>query len=520
MTSMMDLAKGYKIHIILFVTAVVIYLSTSCSLHDWDDYQYFFGAKSILQNYTYLVDGNPSQYPMGYSLLIVPFFCFLGINAQSAVYPCAILGAFTVVLLYEFVKDLFDTRGALFASLFLIFGIWSYSTVIMSEVPALFFFLLGIFAVVKYANTEKAVFIYLFYFAAGFACLIRYTSGLMFVIMGLYIILSNKLYLLKRKEVWIGTFIFLLILSPQLIYNHIHFGSIFRTGYGGLLISETVERMVCNHRLHNTIRYIQYLVFGFGSPLLPFYLYGMWDLIKRRNREILSLIIPWITLPLLFFSYCYYPRYINSVLPALLILSGLGFSKMCDKLVIEAKNNRVKPDKSPFIQFKTIKIVLIILLVVILLVPTAMNSFNNIQEREARIECQKETFTWIRKNCGDGDIILSHPEPSYEYYSHRKVHSLRTSHNELKNLISTHNTSYLVINNVWRNRAVYAVYSDTEQWLKETYGLTHLKTFECKPKYPLISQLKHDFKRKAGISAFPPTPVTDRWDIYLIAKAS
>jgi 4-amino-4-deoxy-L-arabinose transferase-like glycosyltransferase len=46
---------------------------------------------------------------MGYSLLIVPFIYFFGITAQSAMYPCAFLGAFTVVLLYGFVKDLVDT---------------------------------------------------------------------------------------------------------------------------------------------------------------------------------------------------------------------------------------------------------------------------------------------------------------------------------------------------------------------------------------------------------------------------
>jgi len=223
-SSMIDLAKRYKIHVILFLIAIAVRLSTSCSLSDADDYLYFFGAKSILQNHAYLVDGNPSLYPMGYSLLIVPFIYFFGINAQSAMYPCAFLGAFTVVLLYGFVKDLVDTRAALFASLFLIFVTThlSLSTTIMSDVPALFFILLGIVAAVKYANTERTVFIYLFYFAAGFACLIRYTSGMLFFIVGLYILLSNKihlLHLLKRKEVWIGSLLFLVILSPQLIYN-------------------------------------------------------------------------------------------------------------------------------------------------------------------------------------------------------------------------------------------------------------------------------------------------------------
>jgi 4-amino-4-deoxy-L-arabinose transferase-like glycosyltransferase len=269
----------------------------------------------------------------------------------------------------------------------------------MSDVPALFFILLGIVTAVKYANIEKTVFIYLFYFAAGFACLIRYASALMFVIIGLYLILSNKIHLLKRKEVWIGTLLFLVIVSPQLIYNHIYFGSPFTTGYSQY--SQTHEQMFSLAYIFTSwdrrppfqiISYIKYLILGCGSPILLFYIYGMWDLIKTRNREELSLIIPWIVVPFVIFS-CYYwneLRFIISVLPALLILSGLGFSKMCDRLGIKAENNKIKQNKTRLSNFKTIKIVLIILLVVILLVPTAMYSINSIQQREAGTECQKK----------------------------------------------------------------------------------------------------------------------------------
>lgn len=523
--SMIDLAKEYWIHIILFVIAIVIRLYMSCSICvcGGDSDYYFFGAKSILQNHVYLVDGNPLQWPMGYSLLIVPFFILFGINAQSAIYPCVLLGALTVVLLYDFVKDLVDTRAAVFASLFLIFVNihWYYSTAIWAEVPALFFILLGIVAAVKYANTEKTVFIYLFYFAAGFACLIRYTSALMFIIIGLYIILSNKIYLLKRKEVWISTLIFLVIVSPQLIYNYIYFGSVFTTGY-----SRISEQMFSLSYIFTSgvyrpqfqiISYIRLLILGFGSPILPFYLYGMWDLIKQRNREKLSLIIPWIVVPLIIFS-CYFgtsSRLIISVLPALLILSGLGFSKMCDRLDIEAENNKVKPNKIRLFNFK---IILTILLVVILLVPTAMHSINSIQQSEACAECLKNTFVWIHENSGDGDIIISYPkpEPSFEYYSQRKVYSFEASHNELEKLISTHNNTYLVIHEGWWNLTFGQWMFDTKQWLNETYGLTHLKTFETNPQLSLPSRVLHNLKSKAGISS--SSPAKSRWDVYLIVK--
>ena len=517
-SSMIDLAKKYEIHIILFIIAIAVRLSISCSICGDDCDYYFFGAESILQNHAYLVDGNPLTAPMGYSLLIVPFFYFFGINSQSAIYPCALLGALTVVLLYEFVKDWVDTRAAVFASLFLIFGAthWYFSTAVWSEAPALFFILLGIVAAVKYVNTEKTIFIYLFYFAAGFACLIRYTSAVMFIIIGLYIVLSNKLYLFKHKEVWIGTLIFLVIVSPQLIYNHIYFGSPFTTGYSGASVQmfslEYIFTPGENRHQFQIISYLRCLIVGFGSPILPFYLYGMWNLIKQRNREKLSLIIPWIIVPFVIFS-CYFwtsLRLMISVLPALLILSGIGFSKMCDRFGIEAGSGEVKPNKTGLSDFKTTKIkkALIILLIVILLIPTAVVSFNIVQQSEARAECVKNTFIWIRENSGEDDIILSDCQLSYEFYSQRKVYSLRTSYNELERLISTHTDTYLVIHASQRSQSF-----STEQWLNETYGLIHLKTFETN--LSSISKILHDIKIKCGIN---PSLAIDRWDVYLIVK--
>lgn len=504
-SSMIDLAKEYKIHTILFVIAVVTYLSINYTLADWDDYNYFFGAISILQNHTYLINGVPAQFPMGYSLLIVPFIYLFGTSVQSAVYPCAILGALTVVIIYEFTKDILDRRAALFASLFLIFSChWSMSSIVMSDVPALFFMLLSIFAMVKYIKTEKSFFIYLFYLAAGFACLIRYTSALVFVVVGLYILLSNKTHLLKQKEVWLGIPLFFVILFPQMVYNNIYFGSPFATGYYGQQMFGLEYFFTLGDRRPQfpVISYIKYLIAGFGTPILPFFLYGVWDWIKKRKYEELSLILPWIAVPFVTFSFYFWPlmRHIILVFPALLILSGHGFSKMCDTSIIKTK---------------TIKRILIVLLIVILLIPTAMFWFDNIQQREARTGCQKETFVWIHENSGNDDIIVSYPEPSYEYYSQRNVYSLRTSHNELEKLISTHNNTYLVIHEVWRGHGFRQYMFDTKQWLNETFGLAHLKTFESEPQLSLTSKLLRNLKSKAGISS---SPATDRWDVYLIVK--
>lgn len=500
-SSMIRLDRAYWIHIIIFVVALVTHLSIDYTLADWDDYNYFFGAISILKDHTYLIDGIPAQFPMGYPLLIVPFIYLFGTGVQSAVYPCAILGALSAVILYEFTRYLLDKRAALFASLFLIFSChWQMSSTVMSDVPALFFMLLSIFATVKYIRTEKPFFIYLFYLTVGFACLIRYTSAIVFVVLGLYIVLSNKTHLLRQKEIWLGTPLFFVVLFPQMVYNNIYFGNPFTTGYHGQpLFSLEYFFTSGEHRpAFQIIPYINCCVAGFGTPIFPFFLYGIWDWIKQRKREEFSLILPWIVVPLVIFSFYFwlFYRYIILMLPALLILSGHGFSMMCDASIIKRKR---------------IRRILIVSLVVILLIPTAIFRFDRIQEEKSRTQCQKETFTWIHKNSGSNDIIISYPEPSYQYYSQLKVYSPQTPHNELERLISTHNNTYFVICNAWDPDFS----RHTKQWLNETYGLIQLKTFESDPKLSLTSKSLHNLECEVGMPSSLPT---DRWDVYLIVK--
>ncbi|RJS75270.1 hypothetical protein CW713_12415 [Methanophagales archaeon] len=525
MDRLVNIIKKYKIHIILFLAAFFIYdLSNffiGYTLAGWDEYYYFIGAKNILQNHVYLVDGKPPQYPMGYPLLIVPFFYLLGISEYSAAIPSIILGALTVVLLYEFIRDLIDMRAALFAALFLMFSYhWMLITDIRSDPPALFFFLLGIFAAVKYTKTEGKKFVYLFYFAAGFACLIRYTSGLIFIIVLLYILLSKRVYLLKHKEVWIGVLLFFAILSPQMIYNYAHFGSIFATGYSPT--NPMYVPKIFSHPKFNQswmIENAKILILGFGTPIFPFFLYGIWDWFNNRNHEELSLIIPWMAVFFMFFQFYWFStesvaRYLYPIFPAMLILAGNGFSKMCSKFIIKTDKNKLRVDRDVFIK-KT----LVIFLVIILLLPTVLFWLNTLQKGHAYAILKKETFTWIHENLDKDDIILSAPSKdciAFAYYSQHEIYSLELPKNDLKRLISTHNNTYIAIRTKWRDQlgeGKWHEISDTVQWLNETYDLIHLKTFETKPSgFAPSSELIFLVGNKIGLIS----PYGDRWDIFLV----
>lgn len=505
--------KKYIIHLVLFVIAASVYLSVGYTLSDTDDYYYFFGAISILKNHVYLVHGNPVTYPLGYPLLIVPFLTIFGIKVQSAVLPCVIFGALSVVLLYELTKDLLNMRAALFASVFFLFSShWAMSTVLMSDVPALFFMLLSIYAFVKYINTQKPFFIYLFYSALGFACLIRYLSILVLIILGVYLIFNRKTHVLRKKEVWLGLPIFFVILSPQIIYNYVYFKNPFQTGYHvlqkdafpGLKLFSLKYFYASGYRRppFQIMNYLKYIIAGFGTPVFPFCIYGLWNWIKQRKYQEISLIIPWIAVPVGVLSFYFGPqlRYIILSLPALFILSGHGFSSICDTSII--RNKKVKN------LFTSV-------LVLILLLPTMIFWFDMNQKRETNRRCQQEVFHWIHQNSEQDDIIISFKEPSYEYHSKRKVYAFDSSVDELEKILSTHNRSFFVVHETWKNQDFIEGLSDTDQWLKKVYGLIHLKTFECQPKVSVVSKIAHGISDKMGV---PSLPFQNVWNVYLIKK--
>lgn len=505
--------KKYIIHLVLFVIAASVYLSVRYTLSDTDDYYYFFGAINILKNNVYLVHGNPVTYPLGYSLLIVPFLYIFGINVQSAVLPCVILGALSVVLLYELAKDLLNMRAALFASVFFLFSShWSMSTVLMSDVPAFFFVLLSIYAFVKYLNTQKPFFIYLFYSALGFACLIRYMSLLVLIILGMYLVFNRKTHVLLKKEVWLGLAIFFVIMSPQIIYNYVYFKHPLQTGYHvfhenafeGLKLFSLKYFYTSGYRRppFQIMNYLKYIIAGFGTPVFPFFIYGLWNWIKQRKYQQLSLILPWTVVPVGALSFYFGPqlRYIILSLPALFLLSGHGFSSIYETSII--RNKKVKK-------------LCAYMLVLILLLPTMIFRFDMNQKRETNRRCQQNVFNWIHQNSEQDDIIISFKDLSYEYHSKRKVYGFDRSTDELQKILSAHNRSFFVVHETWRAQEFIEGLSDTEQWLNKSYDLIHLKTLECEHEASLISKILHGISDKMGV---PSQPFQNVWDVYLIKE--
>jgi hypothetical protein len=87
--------------------------------------------------------------------------------------------------------------------------------------------------------------------------------------------------------------------------------------------------------------------------------------------------------------------------------------------------------------------------------------------------------------------------------------------------MSAENTAYLVINEEikqqaqlgLRNQQSITDMSNTIQWLNETYGLIHLKTFEIdSSNLPWSSKIIYYIGTETKLLL----PYKERWDIYLV----
>jgi len=490
----------YKVHLVLFALAFSVYASSDFTLFDSDTRHYFIGARNLLQEQTYFIGGKPGVYPMGFSLLIIPFFLIFGISVQSAGYTVAFLGAMSAAVLYELGRDLFEKKTAVFAALFLIFSkFWEMSTVLMSDVPAVFFMLFGLFLFRKYLENGRAAYLYFFFFSAGTACLIRYQSVLLFPLVGLYLLLSNKGRILKQKEIYLGSIISLGVLSPQILFNIIHFGNPLRGAYG--------DKLGMPFSFQFQYPYFKHILTGLGTPIFPLLICGFWILYRQGKRDELSFLFSWLAVPVIPFLFTYncLMRYILFVLPAMLLASGYGLSRLHEKYLLKSKaRNRL----------------FFLLLVLLLLIPTVLFRWEKIQRRDNRFECRKKMNAWIAEHTERDAVVLSMWGWPDFFYTKRKLTQIPSSAAGLKALISSKPRSYFVMSEPWELQDVGDSLIEVKRYLNNRYGLTLIKSIETEISLSPFSQFMHEIITKTGYYSSKKSirwhVEKERWEIYLI----
>ncbi|HNW09605.1 MAG TPA: glycosyltransferase family 39 protein [bacterium] len=157
--------------------------------------------------------------PLVFAILHL-FFRLFGSSVLVARLPFALAGLAVVFLVYLMFKWSVGKKPALLAAFlasFVSYGVWAARAGYLEGMEVLFI-VLSLLFFVGYIYRRRPYFIILWLMALGLALMAKYTAMFLIPAYGLYcLIWERKIF--RQKEFWLGVIIFLLILSPMIIYN-------------------------------------------------------------------------------------------------------------------------------------------------------------------------------------------------------------------------------------------------------------------------------------------------------------
>lgn len=136
-----------------------------------------------------------------YTYLLIPFIKILGLTVFSIRLPMAIIGCLALLLIYKFLKTIYDEKIALIGMSFLAICPWHIMKSRWGLESNLFpeIILLSVFALIYGLKNKKMSFIYLSFVIAGISA---YSYGTAYFFLPLFII-GVLIYLVKKKELTI-----------------------------------------------------------------------------------------------------------------------------------------------------------------------------------------------------------------------------------------------------------------------------------------------------------------------------
>ncbi len=157
--------------------------------------------------------------PLVFFIQRVSFLLF-GENSFAAFLPFALAGVGVTIILFYMLKERLSEGSAILAMVMVSissYSIWAARTGYLEGVQ-IFFIMLAVFFFIKFLEKQDPKFLYLWSVFMGLAILCKYTS--------LFLIPASVVYLaifrrdvFKKKHFWFAVALFLIILTPVIIYN-------------------------------------------------------------------------------------------------------------------------------------------------------------------------------------------------------------------------------------------------------------------------------------------------------------
>jgi len=245
-----------------------------------------------------------SDHPLGIFLIQHFSFGIFGNNAFGLRFPSVVAGVLAIYLIYLIGKKLFSEKVGLLAAFILSFTpyhLWisrvglQESMVIALILAAFYFFLKSL------ENKKNLLWVWIF---LGLSLIAKYTALILLPIFLIVIIQQKKFKdFFKNKYFWLGVGIFLIIISPSIIYN-LKMQQTF--GHFDFQISDALNQKVAAWQLHygrelmgnlkqKVLQLPLNLKEGFSWPMFIVFIAAffalVWRTLKQKSNAALFLLL-------------------------------------------------------------------------------------------------------------------------------------------------------------------------------------------------------------------------------------
>ncbi|KKN48147.1 hypothetical protein LCGC14_0655910 [marine sediment metagenome] len=394
----------------------------------WDEAEYLNIAKRFAFDFDYKF--GPVR-PILFSFIASLFLKISSSEFLPRVF-LLVLSVASVIGMYYFGKELYNkTVGLISSFLMSIFYLNLFFTYrLLVDLPALTFFIFSGFLFFRYFKTKSSKSLYAAAIVVGIGTLFKLSTAFILFACLIYLLITERLNFLRKKEIWIATFIFIVILAPYIIWGYIEFGSLVLTQASSHVAPESYFSgiTILKNYLINFPTYFSWTILvAFILGIVSMYrlvLYfdkviGGDEILRRDLYLLLVLIVPFILISTLINHN--EDRYIMIIFPSILIISS---SFIRDFYYMIKKKGRV----------------MAIILVAIILTFTSLYQLDLadslIKNKESSYLQVKEAGIWLKENSNISNIIATRSQPQIRYYSERKTIGIPATEEEFESSLT------------------------------------------------------------------------------------
>ena len=340
---------------------------------------------------------------------------------------------------------------------------------LLVDIPSLTFFIYSAYFFFKYFKTKKNSSLYWAAVMVAIGTLFKLSTAFILPAIFIYFLITTGFNFIKKKEIWISALIFILILTPYIIWGYFEFGGFVLTQASGHVSPGSYFEgfnIFKNYLILFPTYFSWYLLIPFICGIVMMYKVFLYfdklvkgdQYLKRDLYLLLILIVP-LTLVSLLIGHNE-NRYIITIFPVVFLISS--------SFIITIYNFIKKHNKFFAILF-------IVCLLGVITIYQLNHTDNLIKSKIDAYKEVKEAGLWLKENTSPEEIIATKSWPQISYYAERSTIKLPV----IKEEFNLDEADYLMLS-VFENHPEWAYDYPQEK------NLTVIKYYLDENQQPLI----------------------------------